>query len=191
MNTPSSMQSADGSVPRYISAKDVCDLFTEEMHSLYLLAFLLLADQSRAEACLISTLGDSAEPLESFLVWARTSARFAIIQEAIRMSRVAPFRMSYVSGLLIRHTSEDRNKPFAAIASLGKFERFVFVISVLEGQSDEACADLLGCTRRDVVMGREFAQLLLAASDVEFDTPQQSEYSLATISAVHPCCGTC
>jgi hypothetical protein len=34
------------------------------------------------------------------------------------------------------------------------FERFVFVMSILEGQSDEECATLLRCSRRDVMMVR-------------------------------------
>jgi DNA-directed RNA polymerase specialized sigma24 family protein len=42
----------------------------------------------------------------------------------------------------------------ASILELGPFERFVFVISVLEHYSDQDCAVLLGCARRDVVAAR-------------------------------------
>ena len=37
------------------------------------------------------------------------------------------------------------------------FERFVFVMSILEEQSDEACAILLRCSRRDIMMARVLA----------------------------------
>jgi hypothetical protein len=42
----------------------------------------------------------------------------------------------------------------AAVLELGAFERFVHVITVCERYSDQECAVLLGCTRRDVVAAR-------------------------------------
>ena len=42
----------------------------------------------------------------------------------------------------------------AAILELRPFERFVYVMSVVEGYSDQACSVLLGCTRRDVIAAR-------------------------------------
>jgi DNA-directed RNA polymerase specialized sigma24 family protein len=38
-----------------------------------------------------------------------------------------------------------------AILELPSFERFVFVMSVLEHYSNQECSLLLGCTRRDVI----------------------------------------
>ena len=38
----------------------------------------------------------------------------------------------------------------AGILALDDFERFVFVISVLERYSDQDCSVLLGCSRQDV-----------------------------------------
>jgi hypothetical protein len=49
------------------------------------------------------------------------------------------------------------NNPFATILLLDAFERFVFVMSILEGQSDEECANLLRCSRRDVMIARVLA----------------------------------
>jgi hypothetical protein len=42
----------------------------------------------------------------------------------------------------------------AAILELRPFERFVYVISVLERYSDQDCSVLLECARRDVVAAR-------------------------------------
>jgi hypothetical protein len=42
----------------------------------------------------------------------------------------------------------------AAILELAPFERFVFVISVLEHYSEHECSVLLGCSRRDVIAAR-------------------------------------
>ena len=41
-----------------------------------------------------------------------------------------------------------------AVLELEAFERFVYVITVLERYSDQECSVLLGCTRRDVVAAR-------------------------------------
>jgi hypothetical protein len=42
----------------------------------------------------------------------------------------------------------------AGILELPAFERFVFVMSVLEHYSDQECSLLLGCTRADVLAAR-------------------------------------
>jgi hypothetical protein len=43
---------------------------------------------------------------------------------------------------------------FLLLSTADAFERFVFVMSILEEQSDEDCAILLRCSRRDVMMAR-------------------------------------
>jgi hypothetical protein len=67
-------------------------------------------------------------------------------------------------------TSADNN-PFAAIVAivaLGAFERFVFVMSVLEGHSEQECAILLRCSRRDVMIARVLALTGLANTDADY-----------------------
>jgi hypothetical protein len=61
--------------------------------------------------------------------------------------------------------------PFAAILSLAAFERFVFVMSTL---SDEECAILLRCSRRDVMMARMLALKRLANADAQAEDVLQS-----------------
>ena len=58
-------------------------------------------------------------------------------------------------------TTAGTSNPFAVIVSLRAFERFVFVMSVLEGQSDEDCQRLLRCSQQEVMMAREVALRLL------------------------------
>ena len=50
-----------------------------------------------------------------------------------------------------------RQQPFAAILLLDPFERFVFVLSILEGMPGDECANLLGCSGRDVMLARVLA----------------------------------
>jgi hypothetical protein len=47
-----------------------------------------------------------------------------------------------------------------------RLERFVFVISILEEQSDEECAILLRCSRRDVMIARLLALKRQSSSGV-------------------------
>jgi hypothetical protein len=42
----------------------------------------------------------------------------------------------------------------SVLLDLVPFERFAFVMSVLEGYSDQDCALLLGCTRKDLIAAR-------------------------------------
>ena len=179
MNTTIEMHSVDGWVPRYVTAKDACEFFTEEMHSLYLLSYLLIPDRTQAEQCLIAVLGDSVEGFRDFLDWASVSLAVIAIQAAGKSGRFTTFGMVYQSSATFNQCSpSNQNKPFAAITSLGCFERFVFVMSVLEGRTDDECATLLGCCLREVVMGRQLAQRVLATTDFEFRHPEETQYPL-------------
>lgn len=73
-------------------------------------------------------------------------------------------------GLRVVHKSKGsatpaENDPFATILLLDPFERFVFVISILEGQSDAECANLLRCSRRDVMIARVLALKRQSSTD--------------------------
>ena len=63
-----------------------------------------------------------------------------------------------------------RHFELAAVLALEDFERFVFVMSVLERYSEHDCALLLGCTRRQVNEARERRPWLqLMDSEVEVE----------------------
>jgi hypothetical protein len=142
----------------YPTVADFLRTFNEEMHSLYLLSFLLTADHDRAEQCLVSAMGECVEGIGVFADWACSWARAVVLKHAIRMLNPAPERTDYVSFTsLKRSPTLPENNPFAAILLLDAFERFVFVMSILDEQSDEECAILLKCSRRDVMMARLLA----------------------------------
>jgi hypothetical protein len=125
------------------------------MGSLHLLSFLLTADHEKAEECFVSGLDDCVEGNNVFREWARSWARRAIIQNAVRM--LAP-RQKDPTGAPAPVDSVDygfgqtpeANAAIAHILKLRDFERFVFVLSVLERYSDQDCSVLLGCSRQDV-----------------------------------------
>jgi hypothetical protein len=159
----------------YPTVTDFFKTFNEEMHSLYLLAFLLTADHDKAEQCLVSAMGECEEGIGVFMDWARSWARSAVLKRAIQMITPAPEHADYVSLIsLERPATLAGTNPFAAILLLDPFERFVFVMSILEEQSDEECAILLRCSRRDVMMARVLALKRQSSTDVLAEAILQS-----------------
>jgi hypothetical protein len=64
----------------------------------------------------------------------------------------------------------------AAVLALEPFERFVYVMTVLERYSDQDCSLLLGCARRDVVAARTraFEQIARAMASYSRQLPPAS-----------------
>lgn len=123
--------------------------FTDNLNALYQLSFLLTRDHEKAQRCLMSSFKDSRRSL-TFSEWVRSWQKRVVIENAIRELRPRPTR-SHPSSSLIAFSYAGRlsNSPnghfkLEAILALDDFERFVFVISMLEHYSDHYCAKLLG-----------------------------------------------
>ena len=145
----------------YATAADFEQIFTEGMSPLYLLSFVLTGDREKAEECFVSGVGECARGNRVFKEWARSWARRTIVRSAIRL--VAPLqqsenamRNSAAVGTLDKLPLVSQEE-LSAILGLKPLERFVFVMSALEGYSDHDCSVLLGCTRRNVIAARERA----------------------------------
>ena len=169
MNMLEPMHVVDERATPYATAADLVKTFSEEMHSLYLLSLLLTADNDKAEQCFVSAMGECLEDSGVFLEWTRSRARRAILKYATRMIMPVPAHAdgSGLIGLKPRAASAVSN-PLAAILALDSFERFVFVISVLEGRSEQDCAILLRSSRRDIMIARVLALKRLATSDASY-----------------------
>ncbi len=149
----------------YASCADFRQVFDEDMNSLYRLAFLLTADHEKAEQCFVSGLDDVVKGNPVFKEWARSWARRAVILNAVRVINPRPAdgegRGRSSSDPVKGNGNGDskvlpaeRRAEVAAVLGLEPFERFVYVITVLEHYSDQECSVLLGCTRRDVLAAR-------------------------------------
>jgi len=151
-------------VTPYAGARDFCRIFAEEMSGLYQLAFLLTADPAKAEQCFVSGLEDCAGANRVFKDWARSWARRTVIQNAIRL--IQPTRKQ--AGPSQTAIAGDETKTshhsdlLAALFGVTTLERFVFVMSVLEGYSDQDCKALLGCSRQDIIRARAQALVRMA-----------------------------
>jgi len=151
----------------YTTSADFCRIFAEDMESLYLLGFLLTADAEKAEQCFVSGIGDCVEGNAVFKEWARSWARRAIVQQAIQLA--GPANSSEITSN--RRANAEIEPHMKAILELDTLERFVFVMSVLEGYSFQDCSILLSCSRQAVVNARARAIDSLASAG-EFNVMQ-------------------
>jgi DNA-directed RNA polymerase specialized sigma24 family protein len=173
----------------YATRADFCRIFESKMNSLYPLAFLLTADQTLAEQCFVGGLHISQEGNHVFREWAESWARRAIILNAIRMVR--PHHIPDRSQL-----GQDRSSwpemmkraEMAQVMDLPPFERFVFVMSVLEGYSDQECSLQLGCVRGEVVAARSRAlqQMGQSAEAIRIASSQEDAQS-STLAEIFRC----
>jgi DNA-directed RNA polymerase specialized sigma24 family protein len=155
----------------YATAGDFCKIFDQDTSSLYLLSLLLTGDHEKAEQCFVEGLESATSRNRVFKEWARSWARRAIIQNALRAVNPGPTGGREFSDLSSMNKSDEAASERAEITSvlgLQPFERFVFVMSVLEDYSDHDCAILLGCTRGDVLAAKARA-LQQIGTAAEFD----------------------
>jgi hypothetical protein len=156
----------------YASSGDFHRIFQEEKDGLYRMSFLLTADHEKAQQCLVSGLENSVKENSVFKEWARSWARRAIIQCAVRVVSPRPMQENAASGFNSRGKTPAGEQPeIAAVLELAPFERFVFVMSVLEHFSEHECSILLGSSRRDVIAAR-----LRAVQQIEM----QSKFTLSS-----------
>ena len=151
-------QILDERATTHANGTDFWSVLTDEMLGLYQLSFALTADLDKAEQCFISGMGECEEEIGVFIARTQAQARSTIIQRAIRMIMPGPerpddFPVAHRNGW----TGPAGSNLLDAIVRLNAFERFVFVMSVLEKHSDGDCSTLLRCSRRDVVMARALA----------------------------------
>jgi hypothetical protein len=169
----------------YATGIDVWNILTDEMNSLYLLSFLLTADLNKAGQCFFSGMGECAEEIGAFMAWAQARARHAILTHAIWMIMPAPEHTDDFSFALKPAAAPGEANLFTAILGLNAFERFVYVMSVLEKQSDDACATLLRCSRQDVMIARALAVEHLANTYNPCDRPVEAMGAWRTMFANH------
>ena len=146
----------------YASSSDFQRIFHEDMNGLYLLSFLLTADHEKAEQCFVSGLGDAVNGNRVFQEWARSWARRVIIKNAVSVINPRPLEGSAHSSPVSVNSNgktlaAEQQMEITAVLGLEPFERFVYVLTVLEGYSDQDCSLLLGCARREVVAARSRA----------------------------------
>jgi DNA-directed RNA polymerase specialized sigma24 family protein len=162
------IQGREEQANRYASREDFQTIFSEHLTELYQLSFLLTRDPARAERCFVSGIEDCVTENRVFREGVRSWAKRTIVQNAIRELKPRPGHSnSPLSEAIFPKIGQLWSGPgghFAMDAVLGleDFERFVFVMSVLEHYSEHECGLLLGCSAREVreARGRALEELM-------------------------------
>ena len=175
---------------QYAMKSDFCAIFRQQTDRLYLLALLLTAAPQKAEECLVGSLGDCIEGNPVFKDWATAWSIRAIIKRAIRM--VAPLPQEKKTQPAVSTGMEltaEAAAMIAAVTQLPAFQRFAFVISVLEGYSDRDCAALLNCPASAVAVARvqalhrmEIHEASLPQNPEVYELPFSTELSVTEVA---------
>jgi hypothetical protein len=151
----------------FATHEDFIKVFQEDMNGLYQLSFLLTADREKAERCLVTGIEDCVKGNRVFREWARSWAKRVIVENAIRELKPRPsLPGSSRSATVFPHSEQSSGSgehfDLETVLGLKDFERFVFVMSVLENYSHHECALLLGCSVLDIRQARLHALEQLA-----------------------------
>jgi DNA-directed RNA polymerase specialized sigma24 family protein len=144
----------------YALPSDFCQIFDDHLDDLYALSFSLTADHGKADQCFVTGLEDCLQGNPVFREWAQSWARRTVIKSAIRM--ISPLRKQIETATGIPERPLEADTPISAITSLQPFDRFVYVLSVLERYSESECSILLDCKVEKVVEARMRALQRLA-----------------------------
>jgi hypothetical protein len=148
---------------------DFWKLFVEDMDSLYLLSFLLTGEDGPAEQCFVPGFESCIVGNPICKQWGRSWTRRMIVVNAIRIVAPVPNAQATSHDVGLESTSEFHNVPhkdvaIANVLELADFERFVFLMSVLERLSDQDCSILLGCSHHEIREAHARALRLIAES---------------------------
>jgi DNA-directed RNA polymerase specialized sigma24 family protein len=146
----------------------------DDMDSLHLLALLLTADEDLAGQCFVAGLDDSIRDNSVFRQWTRSWSKRAIVRNAIKY--IKPGQPEEETGALelneisaLEENDPQKEKLIASVTQLAPMERFVFVMSILEGYSPAECSTLLGCSVAAVVSAKSQALRQIAGSSLPLD----------------------
>ncbi len=154
---------------RYATREDFLKIFDEDTNGLYQLSFLLMGDHQKGERCFVTGIEDCAEENRVFMEWARGWAKRVIVKNAIRDLNPRPSHSTSSALPTVFSHNQQSSGPIGhfdvdALLRLADFERFVFVLCVLEHYREYECALLLGCSASEVREARIRAIAELAST---------------------------
>jgi hypothetical protein len=174
---------------RYATHEEFLKIFGEDMNGLYQLSLLLTGDHQKGERCFVAGIEDCAKENRVFAEWAGAWAKRVVVKNAIR--ELNPRRSHSNSSVLptvFSHNQQARGPTgqFAleVVLCLPDFERFVFVLCVLEHYREHECALLLGCSASEVRDARTWAIEELASSH-QGASSRQGDRKCGPLAAAH------
>lgn len=125
----------------YASVKDFCAIFRQDVRSLYLLALMLTGSEAKAGTCFVGAFEECQASTRVFKPWANAWSKLRVIDKAVQA--VDP---------RAGKGADRRGQPgdvcelpeeLASVLKLEGFQRFVYVLTVLEKYSLRDAAILL------------------------------------------------
>lgn len=171
---------------RYASHDEFRELFEAGKAGFFELAYLLTADRSLAQECLVSGLEECQDANSVFREWAQKWARRIIVRTAIRLLWEPTRHEKMVerrsrSADLPTHPVND-SPAVARVLALPDLERVVYVLSVVEQYSTRDIALLLGRAPEEILHARTAAvQQISAAKSKPDPVERQVQGRLAEI----------
>jgi hypothetical protein len=140
---------------RYATHEEFLKIFDEDMNGLYQRSLLLTGDHQKGERCFVAGIDDCAKENRVFREWARAWAKRVIVKNAIRELNPRRKDSSSCSIRTVFSHNRQSSSPIGhfdvdSVLGLADFERFVFVLCVLERYGEHECALLLGCSASEV-----------------------------------------
>jgi len=156
MSEPAHIQFHEQQANLNARGEDVRETFSEDLNSLYQLSFLLTRDHEKAERCFVVGIEHLVKGNRAFNQWAHAWSKRIVAENAIR--EVKPrsgVPHSYSSAIVYPYRAQLSTPPgghfeLEAILALEDFDRFVFVLSVLDNYSERDCAFFLDCSVLEV-----------------------------------------
>jgi DNA-directed RNA polymerase specialized sigma24 family protein len=152
MSEPAHIQVDEQQANLNATGEGVRETSSKDLHSLYQLSFLLTRDHDKAERCFVVGIEHLLRGNRAFNQWAHAWSKRIVVENAIREVKPRPgIGHSYSSALVFPYGGQLSTPPGGhfepeAILALEDFERFVFVLSVLDHYSEQDCALFLDCS---------------------------------------------
>ena len=153
MAKPNRTEISASSEKLYATREDFRKILDEDFDRLYQLSFLLTGDRQNAENCFVACVEACADENRVFSEWVRAWTIRAVVENAIRELTPRPTRSNSFSQPDLRtreSTSPTGYFDADTLLGLADFDRFVFVLRVLEGFPENECALLLGSSRSQI-----------------------------------------
>jgi DNA-directed RNA polymerase specialized sigma24 family protein len=146
----------------YATCKDFCAAFEREMDRFYLLAFLLAGNHASAEESFVRVMHSAPADRVVLKQYVRSWIRRSLIKDAISIV----FEQAVRPPVKRDPWFEDASGKDAIeqLAELPDLERFVYVMSVLEGYSTKQCSVLLSRGLESVNVAKERALTEIGAT---------------------------
>ena len=134
----------------YATCSDFCEVFRRNTTQLYLLAFLLTANHQEAQECFVGAMDNAFAERNVFKGWEESWSKRCLIEHAIGAIIFQPGRREARRDVWFQDGEIGFRTFLDAVTQLKSAERFVFVMTELEGYSAKETALLLHRTLESV-----------------------------------------